>query len=433
LTFPAVPVEMRRRVSRIVPTLAIVTVTFMASCTALLGSSDVPNAADAAGAESGGASSGGDSSGGSSGSGSGSGADDGSGGGDSSSNESAGPLDAAVGDAAPTDAAFAGDTSNDGVAPGQPPSCQGRAGDAGDGVTACGAVHESCCTSPLVTGGTFNRVYTNTGSEPSGEGAQANVSSFRLDKYDVTVGRFRAFVAAWNNGAGWTPAARSGKHTHLHGGMGLVDTSQPPGTYESGWLATDSGNISPTNSLLACDPSYAPWTPSSGANESRPMTCANWYEAYAFCIWDGGFLPSEAEWAYAAAGGMLEREYPWGSVAPGTANQYAIYGCYYQGTGTCTSVANIAPVGTARLGAGYWGQVDLVGNVIQWTLDWLEPIYATPSVDGADLTMPTGLTGAVVRGSSFEGDVTTLDPTGRASSPRGARYYDTTFRCARVP
>ena len=49
------------------------------------------------------------------------------------------------------------------------------------------------------------------------------------------------------------------------------------------------------------------------------MNCVNWFEAYAFCIWDGGFLPSDTEWEYAAAGGSLQREYPWGSTAPGTA------------------------------------------------------------------------------------------------------------------
>ncbi len=32
------------------------------------------------------------------------------------------------------------------------------------------------------------------------------------------------------------------------------------------------------------------------------MVCVNWHEAYAFCIWDGGVLLSEAEWEYAAAG-----------------------------------------------------------------------------------------------------------------------------------
>ena len=61
-------------------------------------------------------------------------------------------------------------------------------------------------------------------------------------------------------------------------------------------------------------------------------------------------------------------------TAPGTANQYAIYGCYYpSGAGNCNlpqpGVANIAPVGTATLGAGLWGQLDLAGNMWEWNLD----------------------------------------------------------------
>jgi hypothetical protein len=72
---------------------------------------------------------------------------------------------------------------------------------------------------------------------------------FRLDKYLVTVGRFRQFVAAWNGGAGYFPAAGSGKHTHLKGGQGL-ENSGDPGTYETGWDATNWNNdadINPTN------------------------------------------------------------------------------------------------------------------------------------------------------------------------------------------
>ena len=59
----------------------------------------------------------------------------------------------------------------------------------------------------------------------------------------------------------------------------------------------------------------------------RGVEAESWYDAYAFCIWDGGFLPSEAELEYAAAGGSQQREYPWGSTDPGTDSQHAIYGC----------------------------------------------------------------------------------------------------------
>src|SRR5580704_6839465 len=58
------------------------------------------------------------------------------------------------------------------------------------------------------------------------------------------------------------------------------------------------------------------WTETAGSSENLPITEAHWYAAYAFCIWDGGFLPSEAEWNYAAAGGSDQRAYPWSPAFP---------------------------------------------------------------------------------------------------------------------
>jgi sulfatase modifying factor 1 len=97
-----------------------------------------------------------------------------------------------------------------------------------------------------------------------------------LDKYDVTVGRFRQFVSAWNGGPGYMPQAGSGKHAHLNGGQGLA-TSGSPGTYEPGWAATDDGNIAPTNANLACKALYVTWTASAGSNETLPINCVNWF------------------------------------------------------------------------------------------------------------------------------------------------------------
>ena len=137
-------------------------------------------------------------------------------------------------------------------------------------MTNCGACGESCCTSLEVSGGTYFRTYTNSGSGPTGEADPATVSGFRLDKYVVTVGRFRQFVRAWNGGRGWLPPAESGKHIHLHGGRGL-ENAAVSGTYETGWVASDDGEIQPTDSNLTtqCVVSrVSTWTASVGTDFS---------------------------------------------------------------------------------------------------------------------------------------------------------------------
>ncbi len=320
-----------------------------------------------------------------------------------------------------------------------PPSCA----PGGNGLTNCGSCSESCCTSLEVPGGTFYRTYDPTNADggatlaadggPTGLADPATVSAFRLDKYDVTVGRFRQFVTAWNNG--YRPPAGSGKHTHLNGGAGLVDVGANPDAgvvYETGWATSDDGNVSVVDTCSDGVP--ATWTTTPGNQENLPINCVRWPEAYAFCIWDSGFLPTEAEWEFAAAGGNQQREYPWGATAPGTANQYAIYGCYYPSGSTCTGtgVRNIAPVGTATLGAGLWGQLDLAGNVSQWTLDLYSVLYA-PCTDCANLTQGSD---RVLRGSTYDGVIVGY-PTGRFSQDHCSIglicYTGDGFRCARTP
>jgi sulfatase modifying factor 1 len=340
-----------------------------------------------------------------------------------------------------------GDGTEAGTDAGAPPSCA----PGGPGMTNCGpggSGTESCCTSLEVTGGTFNRSYDEAiddagnidlvfGADggPADEADPATVSSFRLDKYLVTVGRFRQFVNAWNDGNGYTPPAGSGKHAHLNGGLGLVNVGADDAgvTYEPGWVSSDDSRIAPTNADLttACfSPPYT-WTPSAGSTDTLPINCVNWYEAYAFCIWDGGFLPSEAEWEYAAAGGSQQREYPWGSTDPGMANQYAIYFEYFRRG----AQAAPAPVGFASLGAGLWGQLDLVGNLSEWNLDW-SAIYGDPCVDCAILTPPIlsqSPNERVVSAGDYLAHIEMLSNWNHEGTFPSDRLTGDGFRCARTP
>jgi len=320
--------------------------------------------------------------------------------------------------------------SGAGGGPGSAPaSCQSS----GRGLSDCGPNGESCCTSPKVPGGTFDRTYTNEGTGGSTAADPATISDFRLDKYLVTVGRFRKFVTVWDGGSGYTPDVGSGKHVHLNAGKGLAD-SGAPGAYESGWLDSYGSKLDLTNDTLECAAGKATWTASEGDNEKLPMNCINWFEAYAFCIWDGGFLASEAEYVYAAAGGSEQRRFPWGATAPDKTNQYAIWNCSFpDSSGTCDgTLHNIAPVGTPQLGAGKWGQLDLVGNMIEWYADWFAPAYGNPCSDCANLADGSGR--APRDGYFASTDETLLQSSYRNNGFYPAnRFFSYGFRCARTP
>jgi formylglycine-generating enzyme len=315
-----------------------------------------------------------------------------------------------------------------------PPSCALG----GPGMTSCDPGDDSadtCCTSLEVEGGIFQ---TNAGGAGNGT-LPATVSDFRLDKYLVTVARFRQFVVAWNGGAGYVPPAGSGKHTHVNDGAGLVNSGEPPTTYETGWLPSDDRNLAPTDANLICDPTASTWTSSAGSHESLPITCVNWWESYAFCIWDGGrdsaFLPSDSEWEYAAAGGSQQRAYPWGTMDPGTLSEYAIYNCYYDARAGCGGVSNVAPVGTPTLGAGRWGQLDMGGEVLEWELDWWSPdreVYEC--TDCAYLTTATpNEAERMFRGGSWNESGAALSPSHFGFNEPSARTPFLGFRCARTP
>lgn len=369
------------------------------------------------------------------------------------SDTTASPTDASV------DTAGAQVVIDAGTDAGPPPSCA----PGGPGMTNCGpggSGTESCCTSLEVEGGTYYRTYdpivgyaalitggptieTAPDGGPTSEADPASVSGFRLDKYLVTVGRFRQFVSAWNGGAGWVPPAGSGKHAHLNERLGLLNVgTDAGGEYETGWLASDDSNIALTVANLTCatmpgDGQVATWLVAPGPDETMPIDCVTWYEAYAFCIWDGGFLPSEAEWEYAAAGGSQQREYAWGSANPGTANQYAIYDCNYTASATFPNpLCQPAPVGTPALGVGRWGQLDLGGNVSEWTLDWYADSYVDPCADCAYLpsaALPSTLgSGRVIRGGGYGFDWDHMPAAARDLLPPTFRAYFG-FRCARTP
>ena len=284
-----------------------------------------------------------------------------------------------------------------------------------------------CCATAPVTGDFYFRSFDEAGDM----GAPVNVSTYYLDLYEVTVGRMRAY-AGYLAGGGPPPAARAGIHTHLNAGRGLLVVPSSSTIYESGWSTADNGKLTLGASASASFASTTScpattYTALAGPSDNRPVNCVSWYDAYAFCIWDGGFLPTEAEWELAAVSGSEQVAYPWGD-APAPQAGYAVFNC--NASATCPSV-----VGTAASGAAISGQVDLLGNVAEWTLDDYSVTAFSDSEDCHDCAeLSTGLATKVDRGGAYSDTLASgyISSQNRGNLAPAGHSALAGFRCARA-
>lgn len=276
--------------------------------------------------------------------------------------------------------------------------------------TSCGSGSDDCCASLLVPGGTFTR---NADTNAIGT-ALATVSAFRLDKYEVTVGRFTAYT--WAAGT-YAPPPGSGMHVHL--GPGGLNGSETGWTYP----ANTARHTPQEWGTLMNGCTDSTW----GAGQSLPANCVTYTEALAFCIWDGGFLPTSVEWNYAATGGDAQRLYPWGSAAVDA--QHAVF-C----GGGAPCPLPLTP-GSRPMGVGRWGHLDLVGNVAEMTLDHSVPLI-NPCVDCASDTGPSVLF-TDFRGGSYIDQIpagpNALNAVAFSGLAPDVRKGYAGFRCARIP
>jgi formylglycine-generating enzyme required for sulfatase activity len=244
----------------------------------------------------------------------------------------------------------------------------------------------------------------------------ATVDSFYLDKYEITVGRFRQFVNAGMGTQSMPPESGAGLHPLI-----------PGSGWDSTWKTSLAADTAALTTNLKCVATYQTWTDAAGESESKPVNCLDWYTAFAFCAWDGGRLPTEAEWNYAAAGGNEQRLYPW-SVPATTGRIDDSYAVYYW-DGACTPWCLPLDVGsTSPKGDGKWGQCDLAGNVWEWTLD-LYADYTSECNNCADLTAASR---RVLRGGAFGYEASYLRSAYRYFSYPEFHLSNIGARCART-
>ena len=296
------------------------------------------------------------------------------------------------------------------------------AGDAGASSTqrSCAEAGTPGCGMVVVPGGTFTM-----GSDVNCATQAANpacviaaspaqpgitVGNFALDAYEVSVARFQAFWA--ERSASAAPSVLRRQPIPYRGNAPLAwgSAAQDPA------MQADSG--------VSCN-----WPPVDAAGKAHPMTCADYWLAQEFCVWDGGRLPTEAEWEYAARGRTVAglssgRIYPWGDAPPATTCVEAHWNHCAGTDGRLTRRIDAFPAS-----GGIFG---LAGGVEEWVAD--SPI-AYPgcriSTTNPFCNMASSSQRSV-RGAAF--DVTTvswLRSATRFQSPESSLGNPLGFRCAR--
>lgn len=258
------------------------------------------------------------------------------------------------------------------------------------GTPGCGAV--------TIEGGSFKMGWRAVDPDAFA-GEPVVLDAFAIDAYEVTVARFRVFWEA---------------------GHPLPSTV----TYPNGQAVGPSAD--PAEPATSDVSDAYNWSTLPANREDFPINKVSWATAFAFCAWDGGRLPTEAEWEFVATGRaapplLSGRTYPWGEEAPACDKAQYI---------DCLSVLRSAAVGAFPHHAGVF---QMAGNVSEWTADYYEA-YGGRCWDGTEHKNPLCYRDVAgpwtARGGSFTASTQQLTGQWRlaASNISGARG----MRCARA-
>jgi formylglycine-generating enzyme required for sulfatase activity len=291
-----------------------------------------------------------------------------------------------------------------------------------------------------VPGGTFMM----GNDEPSMPDAKpihkVTVDSFWMDATEVTNAQFEKFVKA----TGYRTTAERPPDPRQFPGVpadklvaGSIVFRQPREEGEAWWEYVQG----------ACWKN--PEGPGSDlqGRENHPVVHVSWDDATAYAKWAGKRLPTEAEWEYAARGGLAGKRFVWGDEErPGGKWQSNIW----QGRFPFQNLLQDGHFGTAPVKSfppnGY-GLHDMSGNVWEWCADWYRPDYykespeRNPRGPGTSLDPQEDDEGArtrkrIQRGGSFlcsEGFCIRYINGGRGKGEVESSHSHVGFRCAKSP
>lgn len=147
-----------------------------------------------------------------------------------------------------------------------------------------------------------------------------------------------------------------------------------------------------------------------------PVVGVSYADAEKYARWSGKRLPTEAEWEYAARGGMTGKNYPWGDTADST---LVNYGRKYKGI---LKVGSFPPNG--------YGLYDITGNVWEWTSDFYDSNYYSSS----PVENPKGSERGrfkVIRGGSWHSGAMCVQTYYRNGLPPSWVDFAVGFRCVK--